>query len=136
MIGDNTGLVAPHPTGIFEIPDQFLFFGIDTDDRFLPSGKAFPHSTDQAKLQVAFDAPLLRAVSAQSHSFSIGLEGISQFLEHAANPLAADHNSLALEFPGDFAGSLTGPFQSGHGVTGCFVFHQRTDALNDLWSFF
>ena len=94
MIGDITDLVTPHAAGVFEIPDEFLLFRVDTDDRFLPSGKAFTHATDMAKLQVAFGAPLPRTVAAESNSLAIGLEGISQFLEHTANPLVADHNSL------------------------------------------
>ena len=117
MIGDITGLVTPHATGVFEVTDEFLLFCVDTDDRFLPSSEVFTHTTDMAKLQIAFGAPLQRAVTAEGDSLAIGLEGISQFLEHAADPLIADHNSFSLEFIGDFSGSLAGPFQvrsSGH----------------------
>jgi len=136
MIGDITSLVTPHATGVFEIPDEFLLFCVDTNDRFLPSGKVFPHATDMAKLQIPLGAPFERAVAAEGDFLAIGLERISQFLEHAADPLIADHNSFPLEFIGDFSGRLAGPFQSGHGVPRCFVFHQRADAINDLWCFF
>jgi len=136
MIGDITGLVTPHPTGVFEIPDELFLFCVDTDDRFLPSGKVFPHTTDMAKLQIPFGAPFERAVAAEGDFLTIRLEGISQFLEHAADPLITDHNSFSLEFIGDFSGCLSGPFQSGHRVPGRFVFYQRADAINDLWCFF
>jgi len=136
MIGDITGLLSPHATRVFEISDEFFLFRVDTNDGFLPVGKAFPQATDMAELQVAFGAPLPRAVAAQSDFLAIRLKGISQFLEHAGHPLIADHNSLSAELGGDFAGGLAGPFESGHGVAGRFVFHQGADALNDLWSFF
>jgi len=136
MIGNITSLVTPHSTGVFEVTDEFLLFCVDTDDRFLPSSEVFTHPTDMAELQIASGALFERAVAAERDSLTIGLQGISQFLEHAANPLIADHNSLSLEFIGDFSGSLAGPFQSGHRVPCSFVFHKRTDAVNDLRCFF
>ena len=136
MIGDITDLVTPRATGIFEIPDEFLLFCIDTNDGGLPSGKAFTHTTDMAKLLIPFGAPFEGAVAAEGDSLAIGLEGISQVLEHGADPLIADQNSLCLEFIGDFSGRLAGPFQAGHRVARRFVFHQGADAINDLRCFF
>ena len=136
MIGDITGLITPHTTGIFEIPDEFLLFGIDTNDGVLPSGKLFTHAADMAKLLIPFGTPFERAVAAERDSFAIGLEGISQFLEHRADPFIADQDAFSLEFSGDFSGGLAGPFESGDGVARSFVFHQRADAINDLRSFF
>ena len=136
MIGDFTGLVTPHATGVFEIPDEFFLFGVDTNDRFLPSSEVFTRTTDMAKLPIPFGTPFERAVAAEGDSLAIGLEGISQFLEHGADPLIADQNSLSLEFIGDFSGRLAGPFQPGHRVARRFVFHQGADAINDLRCFF
>jgi hypothetical protein len=136
MIGDITGLVTPHATGVFEVTDELLLFCVDTDDRFLASSEVFTHTTDMAKLPIAFGAPFERAVTAERDSLAIGLEGISQLLEYASDPLIADHNSFPLELQGDFSGSLAGPFQAGYRVTRSFVFHKRADAINDLWCFF
>ena len=136
MIGDITGLVTPYATWVFEVTDEFLLFCVDTNDRFLPSGKVFPHATDMAKLQIPFGAPLERAVAAEGDPLAIGLKRISQFLEHTTDPLIADHNAFPLEFIGDFSGRLAGPFQAGYRVTRSFVFHKRADAMNDLWGFF
>ncbi len=136
MIGDITGLVTPHAPGVFEIADEFLLFCVDTNDGVLPSGKLFTAAADLAKLPIPFGAPFERAVAAEGDSLAIGLEGIPEFLEHGADPLIANQNSFSFEFVGDFSGSLTGPFQSGHRVACCFVFHQRADAINDLRCFF
>ena len=136
MNADNLGLITPDATGVFEIPDEFLLFGIDTNDGFMPAGEGFPHPTDMTKLLIPFLALLEGAVAAERDSFAIGLEGISQFLEHRADPFIADQDAFSLEFSGDFSGGLAGPFESGHGVARSFVFHQRADAINDLRSFF
>lgn len=136
MITDVTGLVTPHATGVLEIPDEFLLLGIDTNDGFMPSGKGFTHPTDMAKLPIPFAAALEGAVPAERDSLAIRLEGVSQFFEHAADPLIADHNAFSFEFIGNLPGRLAGPFQSGHRVARGFVFHQRADAINDLGSFF
>jgi len=136
MIGDLTGLVTPHATGVFEVTDEFLLFCVDTNGRFSLSSEAFTHPTDMAKLQIPFGALFQGAVAAEGNSLAIGLEGISQVLEHGADPLIADHNFFPLEFIGDFSGSLAGPFQASHRVARRFVFHQRTDAINDLRCFF
>lgn len=58
MIADITGLVTPDATWVFEVPDEFLLFCVDTDDRFLLSSEVFTHTTDMAKLQVAFGTSL------------------------------------------------------------------------------
>ena len=136
MIGDITGLVTPHATGVFEIPDEFLLLCIDTNDGFLPSGKVFTHATDMAKLPIPFGTPFERAVATEGDSLVIGLERISQFLEHTTDPLIADHNSSSFEFISDLSGSLAGPFQPSHRVARCLVFHQRAYAINDLRCFF
>ena len=136
MIGDLTGLVTPDATGVFEISDEFLLLGIDTNDGVLPSGEAVTHTADMAKLPIPFGAPFERSVAAEGDSLAIGLEGVPEFLEQAADPLIADQNSFSFEFIGDFSGRLAGPFQSGHRVACCFVFHQRADAINNLRCFF
>lgn len=136
MIADILGLITPDATGVFEIPDEFFLFAVDTNDGFMPAGEGFPLPTDMTKLLIPFLALLEGAVATERGSLTIGLEGISQFLQHRADPFVADQDAFALEFSGDFSGGLAGPFESGHGVARRFVFHQRADAINDLWSFF
>ena len=58
MVADITGLVTPDATWVFEVPDEFLLFCVDTDDRFLLSSEVFTQTTDMAKLQVAFGTSL------------------------------------------------------------------------------
>jgi len=123
MIGDITGPVTPQATGVFEIPDEFLLFGVDTNGGFSFLSEAFTHTTDVTELQIPFGALFEGAVAAEGNSLAIGLEGISQVLEHRADPLIADQNSFPHEFVSDFSSCLTGPFQSAHRVAGRFVFH-------------
>ena len=124
MIGDITGLITPDATGVFEISDEFFLFCVDAKGRFSFSGETFPHTTDMAKLEIPFGALFEGALTAEGDSLAIGLEGISQVLEHGADPFVADRNSFSQEFVSDFTGRLAGPFQSGHGVASRFVFHQ------------
>ena len=71
MIGNGTIAVAPHFTQVFEVADEFLFLGVDADNRRALTHKAFAGAADMAELKVPLFALVLGTVSAERKLFTI-----------------------------------------------------------------
>ena len=54
MIGNGAIAVAPHSARVFEIAYEFLFLGVDADDRLALAGKGLTVAADMAELEISF----------------------------------------------------------------------------------
>ena len=107
MARTSSGLAAgtPLPPGIAEIPDQFLLFRVDRDDR-LTAPLEGPHPpVDVLELGVAI------GMVVSFLGLAVGLQAVPQVVQQGGDGLVAHGMALAAQFLGQFPGALGGPAQ-------------------------
>ena len=90
---------------VAEIPDQFLFLGVDGDYRLLFSQRGGHLSIDVAELRIPV------GVAVAFRGFAVALQTVTRLIEQVANRGAADLVTLRLQRRRQTAHALAGPPQ-------------------------
>ena len=130
MILDQDGFAVPLGAGVFEVANEFLLLGIDTDDGQASVDKSLSLLTDVKELLVThrvFGGRDLLAVYAklEVHLF-----------EQTPHGVLAHRDSPSGEFCGDLARRAPAPLHARDGVSGSIVTHQFFDSGDDFGRFF
>ena len=86
VIVDRCWLAAPHPTGILEVADQFLFLGINADDRQATVQETLFVPGNATKLQVSM-------LGRNRDRFGVCVQGIVELTEQSSHGVGTDGNS-------------------------------------------
>ena len=125
-----TGARSHLPPAFFERADEFLFLGVDADDRCVLDGAARAQFGDVLELVVAVrmrGASTLLVVDPQRES---------HLLEEPGDGPRADVGTELAQFGGDLGGRAAGPLQAAERVAGRLVVHQGFDVGDDFRRFF
>jgi hypothetical protein len=121
VIVDQAGTQIPARTGIFEIADQFAFFGIDADDGETAALKSVAKIAEVEELMVAIGTVV------GGEFLVIDAKGIAHLMEETSDSVGTDDDAKVTQRPGNLVRSSPGPLQARDGVTGGVVFQQELD---------
>ena len=121
VIVDPAGRQIPARPGIFEIADQFPFFGIDANDGETAALKSVAQVAEIEELMVAIGTVVGGKV------LVIDAQGIAHLMEEAGNGVGTDYDAEVTQRPGNLVRSSPGPLQTREGITGGVVFQQELD---------
>ena len=130
MVVDQFGAAVPLGAGIAERADEFLFLGVNADDRCVLDGAALAQFGDVLELVVAVrmrGASTLLVVDPQRES---------HLLEDSGDGPRADVGTELAQFGGDLGGRATCPLQAAERVAGRLVVHQSFYVGDDFRRFF
>src|SRR5215472_2508141 len=102
MVVDRGGLSIPFGTSVFEIPHQFAFLGIDTDNRIVEPAEASAQGGNVAELLVAIGV-------LGSQFLAIDPQGELELTEQSSDRAGTHRNAEPSELCGHIGGSLTHP---------------------------
>ena len=85
------GLLTPAVTIVFEVSDEFLFLGVDADDRFMMPGKFFSQLCNMNELLISFLR--IRRICTGFKGLAVNSQGIPQFLKQSADSVGADRDA-------------------------------------------
>src|SRR5690348_10960006 len=95
-------ILAP---AVAEIPDQFLFLGVDGDHRLLFSQRGGHLGIDVAELRIPV------GVAVACRGFAVALQTVTRLIEQVADQGATDLGTLRLQRLRETAHALAGPPQ-------------------------
>ena len=121
MIVDPARRQIPARTGIFEIADQFPFFGIDADDGETAALKSMAKIAEVEELMVAIGTVVGGEV------LVIEAQGITHLVEETSDSVGTDYDAEVTQRHGNLGGGSPGPLQARDGITGGVVFQQELD---------
>jgi hypothetical protein len=121
VIVDPAGRQIPACPGIFEIADQFAFFGIDANDGETAALKSVSKIAEVEELMVAIGTMV------GGEFLVIDAEGIAHLMEEAGDGAGANQDTEVTQCHGNLGGGSPRPLQAGDGVTGGVVFEQELD---------
>lgn len=121
MIVDPAGRQIPARPGIFEIADQFTFFGIDANDGQTAALKPVAKIAEVEELMVAIGTVVGGEV------LVIEAQGIAHLMEEAGDGVGANQDPEVPERHGNLGGGSPRPLQARDGITGGVVFQQKLD---------
>jgi hypothetical protein len=121
MIVDPAGRQIPTRTRIFEMADQFTFFGIDANDGETAALKSVSKIAEVEELIVAIGTVV------GGESLVIDPKGIAHLMEEAGDGVGANEDTEVTQRHGNLGGGSPRPLQAGDGVTGGVVFEQELD---------
>src|SRR5438105_2479869 len=111
-----------------EIPDQFLFLGVDRDHRLLFGQRRGHLGVDVAELRI----PVRVAVALRG--FAVGLQTVTRLTEQVGDQGAADRVTLRLQRLRQVAHALAGPPQWRLRITACRRLDQGLEIGSSLGS--
>jgi hypothetical protein len=121
VIVDPAGRQIPARPGIFEIADQFTFFGIDANDGETAALKSVAQIAEVEELMVAIGTVV------GGESLVIDTKRIAPLMEEAGDGAGANQDTEVMQRHGHLGGGSTRPLQTRHRVTGGVVFQQELD---------
>jgi len=121
VIVDQAGRQIPARPGIFEIADQFTFFGIDANDGETAALKSVAQIAEVEELMVAIGTVV------GGESLVIDTKRIAHLMEKTGDRVGTDDDAEVAQCLGNLVGSSPGPLQTRDGVTGGVVFDQELD---------
>jgi hypothetical protein len=121
VIVDQAGRQIPTRPGIFEIADQFTFFGIDANDGETAALKSVAQIAEVEELMVAIGTVV------GGESLVIDTKRIAHLMEKTGDRVGTDDDAEVTQCLGNLVGSSPGPLQTRDGVTGGVVFQQELD---------
>ncbi len=130
VIVDQAGRKIPTRAGIFEVPDEFAFLGVDTNNGQTPTLEALPKIPEVKELIVAIGAEV------GGEFLVIDPQGITHLMEEASDSVGTDDHAEVAQSHGNLVGSPPGPLQTGDGIASSIVFEQELDQGDDVGGFF
>jgi hypothetical protein len=121
VIVDQAGTQIPARTGIFEIADQFTFFGIDANDGETAALKSVSKIAEVEELMVAIGTVI------GGEFLVIDAQGIAHLMEETSDRVGTDDDAEVSQRPGNLVRRSPLPLQTRNGVTGGVVFQQELD---------
>ena len=116
VVVDQAGRQIPARTGIFEIADQFAFFGIDANDGETTALKSVSKIAQVEELIIAIGTVV------GGEFLVIDAQGIAHLMEEAGNGVGADDDTEVTQRHGNLVGGSPGPLQPGDRIAGGVVF--------------
>ena len=116
--------------GIFEIANQFTFFGIDANDGETAALKSVAQIAEVEELIVA-----IRTVVGGAF-LVIDPKRIAHLMEEPGDGVGTDDDTEVTQRHGNLVGSAAGPLQPSDGIAGGVVFEQELDQRDDVGGFF
>ena len=123
-------LRTPLPTCVFELPDEFLFLGIDADDWLVFTQKCGGFSVDVGELGITVLVPLAFV------ALAVGLQAVAEFVEKFGDFGGADCMTLGLEFLGQAPHAFACPAQGSLRIAARVGFDKRINGRNQCGIFF
>ena len=130
VIVDPAGRQIPARPGIFEIADQFPFFGIDAHDGETAALQSVAKIAEVEELIVAIGTVV------GGDFLVIDSEAIAHLMEETGNGVGADDDTEVAQRHGNLICSAPRPLQPCDGIAGGVVFEQELDQRNDVGGFF
>ena len=121
VIVDQARRQVPARPEIFEIADQFTFFGIDANDGETAALKSVAKIAEIEELMVAIGTVV------GGEFVVIDAKGIAHLMEEAGDGAGANQDTEVTQRHGHLGGGSSRPLQARHGVTGGVVFEQELD---------
>src|SRR5258708_3808992 len=121
VIVDPAGRQIPARPGIFEIANQFTFFGIDANDGETAALKSVAQIAEVEELMVAIGTVV------GGEFLVIDAKGIAHLMEEAGDRVGTNDDAEVAQCLGNLVGSSPGPLQTGDGIPGGVVFEQELD---------
>ena len=130
VIEDAAGLSIPASAGIFEIANEFAFFGVDADDGKMPPLKTV------TQVGEIFELPVSVGTAGGRDLFVIHAERIAHLIEQARDGIGGDDDTGFEKFFRDSGRGAPRPAQARHGIAGRVVFEQPTNDIDYVGLFF
>jgi len=121
VIVDQAGRQVPARPEIFEIADQFAFFGIHANDGETTALKSVAQIAEVEELMVAIGTVI------GGEFLVVDPKGIAHLMEEAGDGAGANQDTEVTQRHGHLGGGSSRPLQTGDGVTGGVVFQQELD---------
>jgi len=121
VIVDQAGRQIPARPGIFEIADQFAFFGIDANDGETAALKSVAKIAEIEELMVAIGTVV------GGEFLVIDPKRIAHLVEEAGDGVGANEDTEVTQCQGNLGGGSPRPLQAGDGITGGVIFEQELD---------
>ena len=130
VVVDQAGRQIPAQAGVFEVADQFAFFGVDANDGQAAALEALPKITQIEELIIAIGTEV------GGQFLVIDAQGITHLMEETSDRIGTDRDTEVPQSHGDLVGGTPRPLQPGNGITGGVVFEQELDQRDDVGGFF
>jgi len=130
VIMDAHGRAVPLDAAVFEVADQFSFFGVDADNGQPLAFKAGTQRRDVTELLVAVGAGI------GGDGFAIHTEGKIHIAKQSRYGIGRDLNIELPQQFGDSGRRFVGPPNAGDGISGDVVFQQDFDGGDYFGRFF
>jgi hypothetical protein len=114
---------SPLAATILEVADELLLFGVDGDDRLLPSKCGADQLVDVAELLI----PIRMAVALASLAISLQTEAL--FLQQLADDCTADRVALRMQLGFEPTQAFARPAQPRLRITACGRLHQSQQSI-------
>jgi hypothetical protein len=121
VIVDPAGRQIPARPGIFEIANQFTFFGIDANDGETAALKSVAQIAEVEELMVAIGTVV------GGESLVIDTKRIAHLMEKTGDRVGTHQDTEVIQRQGHLGGGSSRPLQTGDGITGGVVFQQELD---------
>ena len=121
VVVDQAGRQIPARARIFEVADQFAFFGIDANDGETAALKSVAQIAEVEELMVAIGTVV------GGEFLVIDAKGIAHLMEEAGDGAGANQDTEVTQRHGHLGGGSSRPLQTRHGITGGVVFKQELD---------
>jgi len=121
VIVDQAGRQIPARTGIFEMAEEFAFFGVDANNGETAALKSVSKVAEVEELIVAIGTVV------GGEFLGINTKGIAHLMEEAGDGAGANQDTKVAQRHGNLGGGSPRPLQARDGVTGGVVFEQELD---------
>ncbi len=121
VIIDQTGRQIPARPGIFEIADQFTFFGIDANDGETAALKSVAQIAEVEELMVAIGTVV------GGELLVIDPKRIAHLVEETSDRVGANQDTEVIQRQGHLGGGSSRPLQTRNRITGGVVLEQELD---------
>ena len=121
MIAHRRGNTIPLRARVFEIADQFAFFGIDANDGETAALKSVAQIAEVEELMVAIGTVV------GGELLVIDAKGIAHLMEETGDGAGANQDTEVTQRHGHLGGGSSRPLQTRNRITGGVVFEQELD---------
>ena len=130
VVEHRPGISIPAGAGVFEIADQFAFFGVNTDDGESTAAKAFAQIRNVIELKIAVGAGIGGEI------LLVHPQRVIHGVKQPRDGVGRNREAMGSEQFGNLIGGAAGPFQSRDGIAGGVMFEKVLDKIDYFGRFF
>lgn len=130
VIMNRPGDSIPASAGVFEVSDEFAFFGINADDGQSAAAKALAQIGDVIELKIAVGTGI------GGEFLLVDAQRVIHGMQQASDGVGRNRKAMDCEKVRNLIGGAAGPFQSRDGIAGGVMFEKVLDDIDYFGRFF